>query len=88
MFSILMCVSLQEPGPKSLQQCLLLTARGICMTKTLTSESRVEKTSLLPPAPELSKQSSRSMPLQTSVKKAWGKNFQTLITKKKLFLMP
>lgn len=56
MFSILMCVSSQEPGPKSLQQRLFLTARGICMIKTLTSESWVEKTSLLLPAPQLSKQ--------------------------------
>lgn len=56
MFPILTCISLQEPGPKSLQRCLLLTARGICPIKTLTSESWVEKTSILLPAPELSKQ--------------------------------
>lgn len=56
MFSIPTCISLQEPGPKSLQQRLLLTARGICTIKTLTSESWVEKTSILLPAPQLGKQ--------------------------------
>lgn len=75
MFSILTCISLQEPGPKSLQQCLLLIARGICMIKTLTSESWVEKTLiLLPLLSSASKQTSRSMPLQTSIKKTWQKN--------------
>lgn len=73
MFSILPCVSLQEPGPKSLQRRLLLTARRICTIKTLTSESWVEKTSILLPAPELSKQTSRSVPLQTSIKETWEK---------------
>lgn len=42
MFSILTCISLHEPGPKSLQRRLLRTACGICTIKTLTSESNLK----------------------------------------------